>query len=67
MNPNRVAAALDGGARVDRGLTPRRSDADGEFCFVARTEGVVRRREQANAGAEFGRIVNLAAAAATQP
>jgi len=66
-NPNSVAAALNSCARVDRGLTPRRSGADACFWFAPRRKEIVRRRGEDIAGAELDRIVNLAAAAATQP
>jgi hypothetical protein len=67
-NPNGVAIAFDGGAPVDRGLAQRCSDVDGCYCFVARNRGdIVRRRGEDSAGAELGRIVNLAATAAPRP
>ena len=67
-NPNGFAAALDGGARIDRDLAPRCGNADGYFWFVARKKrDIVRRRGEDIAGAELGRVVNLAATAATRP
>jgi hypothetical protein len=66
-NPNGVAAALNGGARVDRGLTPRCSGADACFWFAPRRKEIVRRPGEDIAGAELDPIVNLAATAATQP
>lgn len=66
-NPNDVAAALNGGARADRGRARRRSHADGHFCMVARKKHGGRRPGEDLCAVELDRIVNLAATAATQP